>query len=189
MALTDAPSRRTVARRLPKPDRRRALEILASCGVEGCSEAVMRAHGFTVDQLVELVRAGLATATAQRVRAGRETLEVATLRITDAGGGCLRGCKQSLRPIRLSDLKMMVVPMTHGTRRSAFQKAFLDAVGSAGLYEVRSYDVFMPRATLGSTFAQVGLSLTSAMRLEGHDRRATTEAAGRRATETSRRIR
>jgi hypothetical protein len=35
--------------------------------------------------MVELVRAGLATATPQRTRAGREVLEVATLRITDKG--------------------------------------------------------------------------------------------------------
>ena len=40
---------------------------------------------FTIEQLVELVRSGLATATPQRTRAGREVLEVATLRITDAG--------------------------------------------------------------------------------------------------------
>jgi hypothetical protein len=45
----------------------------------------MLAHGFTIPQLVELVRAGLATATPQRVRAGGHTMEVATLRITEAG--------------------------------------------------------------------------------------------------------
>jgi hypothetical protein len=86
MALTDAPSRRSVvARRLPRPTQRRALELLADCPQEGCAEPIMRAHGFTVDQMVELVRAGLATATPQRVRAGRETLEVTTLRITADG--------------------------------------------------------------------------------------------------------
>jgi hypothetical protein len=69
-------------RRRPKPDRRRALELLASCR-GGCSEAIMLAHGFTVEQLVELVRAGLATARAQRVVAGRHRCEVATLRITE----------------------------------------------------------------------------------------------------------
>jgi hypothetical protein len=46
---------------------------------------VLLAHGFTIAQLVDLVRAGLATATPQRVKAGRERLEVAILRITDAG--------------------------------------------------------------------------------------------------------
>jgi hypothetical protein len=59
--------------------------LLASCPQEGCTEAVMLAHGFTIEQLVELVRAGLASATPQRVLAGRETMEVVTLRITDAG--------------------------------------------------------------------------------------------------------
>jgi hypothetical protein len=77
------PARRR--QRQPKPDRRRALELLAGCGPEGCSEHVLRAHGFTTEQLVELVRAGLATATPQRTRTGREVLEVATLRITDVG--------------------------------------------------------------------------------------------------------
>jgi hypothetical protein len=45
-----------------KPDRRRALELLASCR-DGCTEALMIAHGFTIAQMVEpLVRAGLASA-------------------------------------------------------------------------------------------------------------------------------
>jgi hypothetical protein len=44
-------------KRRPKPDRRRALELLASCR-DGCTEALMLAHGFTVAQMVELVRAG-----------------------------------------------------------------------------------------------------------------------------------
>jgi hypothetical protein len=92
MAYTEIPSRRRTSpgrpnsvRRLPKPDRRRALELLADCPQEGCTEAIMLAHGFTIEQLVELVRARLATATPQRVRAGRTAMEVATLRITDAG--------------------------------------------------------------------------------------------------------
>ena len=44
----------------------------------------MLAHGFTVDVLVELVRAGLATARAVRVRAGSRATEVARVRITEA---------------------------------------------------------------------------------------------------------
>ena len=52
-------------RRGPKPDRRRALELLASCR-DGRTEAMMLAHGFTVEQMVELVRTGLATAKAGR---------------------------------------------------------------------------------------------------------------------------
>jgi hypothetical protein len=45
----------------------------------------MIAHGFTIPQLVELVRAGLATATGERVVAGSRKIEVARVRITEAG--------------------------------------------------------------------------------------------------------
>jgi hypothetical protein len=37
-------------RRGPKSDRRRALELLASCR-DGCTEAMMLAQGFTVSSL------------------------------------------------------------------------------------------------------------------------------------------
>jgi hypothetical protein len=67
-----------------KPDRRhRALELLASAGAEGCTEAVMLANGIDVDTMVQIIVGGLATATPRRVGAGREVLEVTTLRITD----------------------------------------------------------------------------------------------------------
>jgi hypothetical protein len=46
---------------------------------------MMLAHGFTIADMVELVRAGLASATAKRVVAGSRTMEVVTVRITDAG--------------------------------------------------------------------------------------------------------
>ena len=77
-------------RRDPKPDRRRALELLASCR-DGCTEAIMLAHGFTVDQLVELVRGGLATAHAERMVAGGRSMEIARVRITEAGRRALGG--------------------------------------------------------------------------------------------------
>jgi hypothetical protein len=70
--------------RRDRRDRRRALALLASCP-DGCPEGLMVAHDFTVEQMVELVGDGLATVTAERVRAGRETLEIARVRITDAG--------------------------------------------------------------------------------------------------------
>ena len=77
-------------RNRPKPDRRRALELLASCR-DGCTEAILLAHGFTVEQMVELVRSGLATTTAERIVAGSRRFEVATLRITYAGRRALEG--------------------------------------------------------------------------------------------------
>jgi hypothetical protein len=63
---------------------RGALELLAPSR-DGCTEAMMLAHGFTIVMLVELVRAGLATATSERVVAGGRTIEVARVRITGAG--------------------------------------------------------------------------------------------------------
>jgi hypothetical protein len=42
-------------RRQPKPDRQRALQLLVSCR-DGCTEAMMIANGFTIPQMVELVR-------------------------------------------------------------------------------------------------------------------------------------
>jgi hypothetical protein len=48
-----------MARRSPSRTRRRALELLASSR-DGATEAIMSA--FTVEQMVELGRAGLATA-------------------------------------------------------------------------------------------------------------------------------
>jgi hypothetical protein len=62
--------------------RRRALELLAGCGPEGCTEAVMLANGIDVDTMVQIIVEGLASATPQRTRAGRE---VAVLRVTDEG--------------------------------------------------------------------------------------------------------
>jgi hypothetical protein len=74
-------------------DRRRALELLASSR-DGCTEAIMLAHGFTVEQMVELVRTGLASATAERVVAGSRKIEVATVRITEAGRQMLERAKR-----------------------------------------------------------------------------------------------
>jgi hypothetical protein len=75
-------------RRGPKPDRRRALELLAGSR-DGCTEAILIAHGFGAPLMVELVRAGLATATAERVVAGKQKIEVARVRITEAGRAAL----------------------------------------------------------------------------------------------------
>jgi hypothetical protein len=45
----------------------------------------MLAHGFAIPLLVELIRAGLASATTECLVAAREQLKVAYLRITEAG--------------------------------------------------------------------------------------------------------
>jgi hypothetical protein len=68
----------------PQPDRRRALALLAG-SPDGAPEAVLLAHGFKLDLLVDLVRDGLATATADRMRAGKREMEITRVRITEEG--------------------------------------------------------------------------------------------------------
>jgi hypothetical protein len=53
---------------------------------DGATETILVAHGFTIDFLVELIRAGLATAKAERVVAGGRSMQVSRLRITEAAG-------------------------------------------------------------------------------------------------------
>jgi hypothetical protein len=64
--------------RRPKAHERRALALLAGCGAAGATEAVMLAHGFTVEQLSELVGVGFAVPTS-------ECVDGAKFRITEAG--------------------------------------------------------------------------------------------------------
>jgi hypothetical protein len=82
-------ARRRRKRSLPPP-RHRALELLASRR-DGCTEAIMIAHGFTVPQMAELVRTGLATAHTRRAIAGRRRIEIASMKITEAGRQALAG--------------------------------------------------------------------------------------------------
>jgi hypothetical protein len=65
-------------------DQRRALELLAG-SPRGCTESIMMAHGFKRAMLAELVRNGWATAATEIVRAGWRPIEVARMRITEAG--------------------------------------------------------------------------------------------------------
>jgi hypothetical protein len=83
-------SRRNARKRNPPATRRRVLELLAASR-DGCTEAIMLAHGFTTDFLVELIRAGLATAKAEGVVAAGRTIEVTRVRITEAGRRALAG--------------------------------------------------------------------------------------------------
>ena len=71
-------------RRGPKPDRRRALELLAA-SPDGCTEALMFANGFTGELLIELVRAGLVFAHGERVVADGKMTEVGRVKISEAG--------------------------------------------------------------------------------------------------------
>jgi hypothetical protein len=70
----------------PAPQRRALapLESLAA-SPDGCTAAILLAHGFKSDRLVELINAGLASVTTARVIADDRAMEVTRVRITDAG--------------------------------------------------------------------------------------------------------
>jgi hypothetical protein len=94
--LAARPSYRNMPPKKPRPPQknpgrhRRALVLLASCP-DGCTEAVMQAHGFTIEQIAELIRAGLATRDGERAVAGGKTIEVTRVTITEAGQRELAG--------------------------------------------------------------------------------------------------
>jgi hypothetical protein len=71
-------------------EQRRALRLLAGSPL-GVTEAIMLAHGFTIEMLTVLVRDGLATATPETVHAGKRPIEVVRVQITDAGRLALAG--------------------------------------------------------------------------------------------------
>jgi hypothetical protein len=79
-----APMRRPYHYRRPNPDRRRALELLAGSRY-GYTKVILRAHGFSIDMMIELVKAGLATTKRERMVADGRQTDVVRVRITDAG--------------------------------------------------------------------------------------------------------
>ena len=88
------PGRRAIAMSAPKSglnaDQRRALRLLAGSS-HGCTEAILLAHGITIEMLVVLVGDGLATAAPEIVHAGGRPIEVVRVGITDAGRQALDG--------------------------------------------------------------------------------------------------
>ena len=89
MSTTAYPSKR-LTRPLLTKDGRRVLELLAH-SAQGCTEVLLLAHGFTVELLCDLVCDGLACAHAGHMVAGGRTVEVARMRITEAGRRALGG--------------------------------------------------------------------------------------------------
>jgi hypothetical protein len=73
-------------------EQRRALQLLASSPF-GVSEATMFAQGFKRRMLASLIRAGLATAQPENIKAGSQSLgrSHGRVRITEAGRRALEG--------------------------------------------------------------------------------------------------
>ena len=70
-------------------ERRRALEMLADAGFRGCTGATLLDHGFDIDMIADLVLEGFATANQETLRIGRRKVQVARVRITNAGRSAL----------------------------------------------------------------------------------------------------
>ena len=87
------PTRRPRQRQY-RTDRVAMLDLIASCSSLGCPEGILRARGFTIEDMVALVRDGLATAIPERIVAGSTKMEVARVKITDAGRKALEGMKR-----------------------------------------------------------------------------------------------
>jgi hypothetical protein len=83
MTVTSPPG--ALRRRHLKQYQRRALTLLAGCGSAGCDEAVVSAHGFTADQLAQMVRVGFAAKTSEPVVGSvGQTFEIKRFKITGA---------------------------------------------------------------------------------------------------------
>jgi hypothetical protein len=77
-----------IRKRRLSPQPRRTLELLSllASSPHGATEALLvRGHGFDSDMIAGLVRAGLATAERETMKAGAKPVEVVRLRITAAG--------------------------------------------------------------------------------------------------------
>jgi hypothetical protein len=94
MTPTRRPARDAAMRLLRlSVEQRSALALLAGAGMNGLTETIMLARGFTRAMLfilvrkglAILVRKGLATARWEPVKAGGRTIEVGRVRITVAG--------------------------------------------------------------------------------------------------------
>jgi hypothetical protein len=68
----------------PSSRERRALAVLADYP-EGCTKALLMAHGFTSTLIIGLVAAGLVSAHPERSYAGGRSHLVMRIKITDAG--------------------------------------------------------------------------------------------------------
>src|SRR5258708_18564899 len=79
------------------PQPRRALELLkllASSPHGATTKLLVVAHGFEIDMIAGLVRAGLAAGERDVMKAGGKTIQVVRVRITAAARQTIEGCSQ-----------------------------------------------------------------------------------------------
>jgi hypothetical protein len=62
--------------------------------MDGCTEAILLAHGFQAAFITGLIEAGLATPKVEQVMAGGRAIEVRRIRITEVGGLALAATRK-----------------------------------------------------------------------------------------------
>src|SRR5258707_5760397 len=72
-------------------DQRRALALMAGAGINGVTETMMLARGFTLAMLGVLVRKRFVIVQWKPVRVGGKMIEVGHFRITEAGRRAIEG--------------------------------------------------------------------------------------------------
>ncbi len=92
-----AQSLRTRARMMPfSAGDRCAPAMLATSGHDGVAQAWLSAHGFDASMIAGLVTQGIATITAEKVRADGKLVAVAKVRITESGREALAASRSAL---------------------------------------------------------------------------------------------
>jgi hypothetical protein len=93
---------------------------LLAASRKGCTKAMMRAHGFSIDMLLDLLKAGLATTKRERMVDGGRQTDVARVRITEAGRRALAkaaSCAPPRRPKVRCGCGRCSTTITSATRR------------------------------------------------------------------------
>ena len=67
------------------PTQRGALSMLANAGLDGATQPLLCAHGFSAAMIARLVNRGLATAMQEEMHVGGKMIEVDRVRTTNAG--------------------------------------------------------------------------------------------------------
>ena len=70
-------------------EQRRALAVLAGAGLDGTSQALLMAEGFTASMIAGLVNRSLATLTHEKIRVEGNLVKIAKVRITALGSEAL----------------------------------------------------------------------------------------------------
>ena len=80
-----------MTRRRLTPERRRMLKLLARSRHSVDEELLVHSYGFRRPTIVGLIRAGLAAADREIVKAGGKPIEVVRIKITEAGREAIKG--------------------------------------------------------------------------------------------------